>query len=162
MDKTKENLHKQKSNKYILNKNIFEKINFKSRQIYFHLSIIIIQFILIMYLFFRCLNFSKAENELENNNNDDNTKEKLEEIDTNILLTIQNKLEDVIQTQPDEQKFINGIIRKYKPKKVVEIGVSGGGTSALILNAVKDIPNSKVYSIDINTKWYRNRSKKIG
>ena len=62
----------------------------------------------------------------------------------------------------DEQKFLNGIIRKYKPKKILEIGVAGGGTSALILNAIKDFPESKLYSIDKNTQWYKNPEKKTG
>ena len=62
----------------------------------------------------------------------------------------------------DDQKFLHGLIRKYKPEKLVEIGVSAGGSSALILNAIKDIPHSKLYSIDRKNEWYRNASKKVG
>ena len=42
----------------------------------------------------------------------------------------------------EEPYFINGIIRKYKPKKCLEIGVAAGGSSIIILNAIKDIKNS--------------------
>ena len=39
----------------------------------------------------------------------------------------------------EELFFINGLIRKYKPKKILEIGVCTGGISAIKLNAIKDI-----------------------
>ena len=38
----------------------------------------------------------------------------------------------------NEPYFLNGIIRKFKPKRCLEIGVSHGGSSILILNAIKD------------------------
>ena len=37
-----------------------------------------------------------------------------------------------------ERCFLNGIIRQTKPKKILELGVSAGGSSAIILNAIKD------------------------
>lgn len=52
----------------------------------------------------------------------------------------------------NQREFLNGIIRKFKPKKVLEIGVSKGGSSIIILNAIKDIKNSRLYSIDLNSK----------
>ena len=58
--------------------------------------------------------------------------------------------------------FINGIIRKLKPKKCLEIGVSNGGSSILILNAIKDIKDSFLISLDINTQMYLNTDKKTG
>ena len=54
------------------------------------------------------------------------------------------------------------MVRKFKPKKLVEIGVSGGGTSALMLNAIKDMPDAKLYSIDRYVNWYRGEGKKSG
>jgi len=68
----------------------------------------------------------------------------------------------IIEFTLEEQKFLNGLIRKFKPKKIVEIGVSAGGSSSLILNAIKDIPNAKLYSFDRYNEWYRNSSKKVG
>ena len=56
----------------------------------------------------------------------------------------------------NQREFLNGIIRKFKPKKIVEIGVSSGGSSIIILNAIKDIKNAHLYSI------YLNPDKKIG
>ena len=57
---------------------------------------------------------------------------------------------------------MNGLIRKYKPNKVIELGVAGGGTSALILNAIKDNPNAKLYSIDILINDRIKKNKQIG
>ena len=54
------------------------------------------------------------------------------------------------------------MIRKIKPKKIFEIGVAYGGTAALKLNAIKDIEDTKLYSIDINKNCYKLRSKKTG
>ena len=47
--------------------------------------------------------------------------------------------------------FINGIIRRHKPKKCLEIGVAKGGSSIVILNALKDIKDSFLISLDLNS-----------
>lgn len=49
----------------------------------------------------------------------------------------------------DHAFFINGLIRKHKPKKCLEIGVANGGSSILILNAIKDYSDSELVSIDL-------------
>ena len=54
----------------------------------------------------------------------------------------------------NDAKFINGIIRKNKPKNCLEIGVARGGSSILILNAIKDIENSLLVSMDLNKELY--------
>ena len=66
------------------------------------------------------------------------------------------------QQKNNEFYFINGIIRKYKPKKCLEIGVAHGGSSILILNALKDIDNSVLISLDLNTKFYGNSKLNTG
>ena len=48
-------------------------------------------------------------------------------------------------------EFLNGVIRKFRPKKLIEIGVPEGGSSIMILNSIKDIKNSHLYSIDLST-----------
>lgn len=49
----------------------------------------------------------------------------------------------------NEVYLINGLIRKHKPKNCLEIGVAFGGSSVLILNAIKDFPESNLVSIDL-------------
>ena len=53
-----------------------------------------------------------------------------------------------------ERKFLNEIIRRFKPKKIVEIGVNKGGSSIVILNALKNIINAHLYSIDLINQNY--------
>lgn len=55
-----------------------------------------------------------------------------------------------------ERAFLNGIIRKTKPNVVVEIGLSAGGSTCIILNALRDNPTAKLYSFDYSTTWYRD------
>ena len=54
----------------------------------------------------------------------------------------------------NQREFLNGVIRKFKPSKLLEVGVYRGGSSIIILNAINDIKDSKLYSIDINEKRY--------
>ena len=62
----------------------------------------------------------------------------------------------------EQAYFINGIIRKFKPKKCLEIGVANGGSSILILNAIKDIDDSFLVSMDLNTQMYLKNGLKTG
>ena len=58
--------------------------------------------------------------------------------------------------------FLYGIIRKHKPKNCLEVGVAEGGSSILILNAIKDIKDSKLVPLDLNTNFYLNSIYKTG
>jgi len=58
------------------------------------------------------------------------------------------------QMSRNEREFLNGIIRKFKPKKVLEVGVNLGGSSIIILNAINDIIGAKLYSFDLNDKEF--------
>jgi len=59
-----------------------------------------------------------------------------------------------------ERAFLNGIIRKTKPKTIVEIGLSAGGSTCVILNAISDMEDAKLYSFDYNTNWYWEKTLK--
>ena len=58
--------------------------------------------------------------------------------------------------------LINGIIRKHKPKDCLEVGVAEGGSSILILNAIKDIEDSQLISLDLYSNFYLNPNNKTG
>lgn len=62
----------------------------------------------------------------------------------------------------NEVYLLNGIIRKFKPKNCLEIGVSRGGSSVLILNAIKDIKDSLLISLDLNEKLFINKTLETG
>ena len=88
----------------------------------------------------------------------------------NILLNVEKyllgKVEgtdyDKSEMSHQDRAFLNGIIRKIKPKVIVEIGLAAGGSSCVILNAIRDMDNAKLYSFDYNTIWYRDKGKKNG
>jgi predicted O-methyltransferase YrrM len=46
------------------------------------------------------------------------------------------------------RRFINGLIRLCKPKNILEIGVAYGGGTSVILNAIRDMPETKLVSVD--------------
>lgn len=48
----------------------------------------------------------------------------------------------------EERQFLNALLLREKPTKILEIGVYSGGSSAIMLNAVRHIPDSRVYGID--------------
>ena len=76
----------------------------------------------------------------------------LDKYDINIYNNIKNKLigSNCSRMWGNQREFLNGIVRKFKPKKILEIGVAEGGSSIVILNAIQDIKNSHLYSIDIS------------
>lgn len=91
----------------------------------------------------------------------------------NFQTEIVDEINEILDVNPSESStlsemsykercFLNGIIRQTKPKKILEVGVSAGGSSALILNATKDNKDTKLYSVDYNEKWYRDNTKRTG
>lgn len=63
-----------------------------------------------------------------------------------------------------ESAFLCGIIKKFRPKKIVEIGVAQGGTTALLFECLKriQIDSCEIYSVDINTKCYSKPDEMTG
>lgn len=59
--------------------------------------------------------------------------------------------------------FLCGCIKKFKPKKIVEVGVSAGGTTAVIMECCRILGiNPEIYSVDISTRWYVDTNKATG
>ena len=119
---------------------------------------VIILFQFALHFSFIFLLFEKNNSYNLKNNDDYNYYENIEEIDENQFPS----LNPYTEIELEDQKFLYGLIRRFKPKKLLELGVSAGGSSSLILNAIKDIPNSKLYSIDRRNEWYKNATKKVG
>lgn len=59
--------------------------------------------------------------------------------------------------------FLCGLIKEEQPRKIVEIGVSAGGTTSTILFCLKILNmKAEIYSVDLAEKWYRNENYKTG
>lgn len=60
--------------------------------------------------------------------------------------------------------FLCGLLKKVSPEKVLEVGVAGGGTTAVIMSCLhmigKDI--TQVSSVDISERWYRDENLPTG
>ena len=87
-----------------------------------------------------------------NKTNIDEEKIYLDQYETNIFNKIKPKIDafKCYEMWSNHHEFLNGMIRKFRPKKVVEIGVRYGCASAIILNALQDINGSHLYSIDLS------------
>lgn len=63
-----------------------------------------------------------------------------------------------------ERKFVNGLIQYYQPETVLELGVSAGGGTICLLNALQSIPRGGgvLYSIDNSIKYNWNPKVSTG
>ena len=62
-----------------------------------------------------------------------------------------------------ESGFLCGILKDYKPKKIVEVGVAGGATTAIILECMEILDvEYKMFSIDFAKKFYKKPTKQSG
>ncbi|MDR0518986.1 MAG: class I SAM-dependent methyltransferase, partial [Clostridiales Family XIII bacterium] len=85
-----------------------------------------------------------------------------EENDIALLEDISLDHIDIQEMQKSERAFLTGLIRRENPRKILEVGVSAGASSLVILNAIKDMECEKLFSIDITKEWYRDKSRLTG
>lgn len=68
-----------------------------------------------------------------------------------------------IEMKESESAFLCGMLKKFQPKKIVEVGVAEGGTTAIILQCLEDIGQKYVmHSIDISEKLWCDKTKETG
>ena len=60
----------------------------------------------------------------------------------------------------EDHELILSFLKKKKPKKILEIGVSAGGTTCLLLDAIDK--DAELFSVDLHTHYYRDKTKEIG
>lgn len=78
------------------------------------------------------------------------------------LATIDSKNYQPEMTQ-FESAFLSGVIKTIRPKKVVEIGVAAGATSAIILESLESFSDEYIcYSLDLRAKFNKDSSKSTG
>ena len=64
-----------------------------------------------------------------------------------------------------ESAFLCGMIRKRKPKKIVEVGIAAGGTTAIIMDCLSQLgmnEATELHSIDCQELFYRGSGEKSG
>lgn len=85
-----------------------------------------------------------------------------EACEKDILKKLPDAIKEISEMNEEERVFLTGLILKYKPRKVLEIGVAAGASSAVILNALEHVDNAEFYSVDYSEKYYRDNSKQTG
>lgn len=78
----------------------------------------------------------------------------------------------ILRSLPDGDKsemsgrqlaFLCGLIRQEQPKKILEIGVSSGATTAVLLNCISMLNlKTEIYSLDLAENYAYDKSKKVG
>lgn len=58
--------------------------------------------------------------------------------------------------------FLNTLVLRKQPLRLLELGVSKGASSIVMLNAIKNIEGAHLFSIDYNTQHYRLKDKLTG
>ncbi|MBQ7593661.1 MAG: class I SAM-dependent methyltransferase [Synergistaceae bacterium] len=86
---------------------------------------------------------------------------KFEEYEHERLDEIYDIVAQYSEMAKNEQYFLNGIIRYFKPEKILEVGIASGGGTVKILNAIKDLPNSHLTSVDYCEKRYGGNTDKL-
>lgn len=66
------------------------------------------------------------------------------------------------EMEDNQRRFINGLIQYYQPEKILELGVSAGGGTVTLLNALLEIDNAVLYSIDNAEQIYRKPEMAVG
>ena len=63
-----------------------------------------------------------------------------------------------------QRRFISGLVKYYEPNNVLELGISAGGGSMVLLNALLNDDNWKgvLYSVDRLDYFYRNPEMPVG
>ena len=80
-------------------------------------------------------------------------------------LNVLNKLNEKSQKSlsDDNLIWICSLIEKYKPKRILEIGVSTGGSTSVYLNCIKELGlDSQLVSIDSQIIATHKKGKPIG
>jgi predicted O-methyltransferase YrrM len=84
------------------------------------------------------------------------------EEENKIIHSLDSSVAEVSQMTSHEREFINALVLRNRPKKLLEIGVSAGSSSIIILNAIKNIEDTMLYSIDYSNNWYKSPDKRTG
>ena len=64
-----------------------------------------------------------------------------------------------------DSAFLCGLIKEKRPHKIVEVGISAGATTAIILKCIQLLAledECEVFSVDISKPYYKNNGKRSG
>ena len=148
------NINKYQSMNLNINSQIIKRLKYFISFILFLLYLFVLYYNQIKHKLFKHFGDNIIINDLDDNYVDD--------IERYIFDRIKERLKGPQVMGLIDYYFINGLIRKYRPKKLLEIGVCSGGMSAVILNAIKDIKDAILFSCDLENKHYLDSNFSVG
>lgn len=87
-------------------------------------------------------------------------------VDTGPRMRIAQSIPEVsedIEMYENDSAFVCGLLERFKPGKILEVGVSDGGTTAVILQCMKELQTPfSLYSVDVLEKNPRKPRHEIG
>ena len=72
------------------------------------------------------------------------------------------RLDGFIEMSTGDIRFLEKMLREIRVEKVLEVGVSAGGSSALLLSLFPRDLNTALYAVDYKHHYHRDRSRKAG
>lgn len=78
-----------------------------------------------------------------------------------VLERLNPEYKTISEMSVEERQFLNGLILRNKPRKILELGVAAGGSSIIILNAIKDT-DAELFSVDYSKAYYNDKSLNTG
>lgn len=72
-------------------------------------------------------------------------------------------LEDLILMTEIESAFLCGALKKFRPKKILEVGVAAGGTTSIVMQALEGTDEPcEMHSVDLRKKHWVHKTEDIG
>lgn len=76
---------------------------------------------------------------------------------------LRSKVDFVCEMSNYDHAFLCGMIREKNPKKILEIGIAEGGTTAVIINTLSLLGGKReIYSVDLSIMLYCDKEKRTG
>ncbi len=73
------------------------------------------------------------------------------------------ELPSLIKMNEQDSAFVCGLLGKFSPRKIVEVGIGHGGTTAVMMQCLCDMELfSSIFSVDILEHGYNGTDKEIG
>ena len=68
-----------------------------------------------------------------------------------------------VEMSSEQHAFLCGLIKDRRPKKILEIGTSAGGTTAVVLNCCNKLKlDAELYTIDLLRKCWHDEERETG
>lgn len=63
----------------------------------------------------------------------------------------------------NQAAFVSGMLKEYKPKKILEVGTSAGGSTCLLIETLRELKlKSTVITVDLSEHYYKDEKLETG